>query len=176
LIIGFDLATRLCGWCAGTGAETPIAGAFEIVERQHLGRMGAEFQRHVMAVQRRFNATHWVVEKPLLLPTDTLHKLERLYGPAFLLWTLAEKLGVECAGVDQSTVKSDFTGMKPRQVDKDVMIAMALKLGVTLPAMKVDGRADAADAVGVWKVGVRLFARSHLAKWDAAIYGRRGLV
>lgn len=174
MIIGWDLSSRLCGWCAGDGSTMPVAGAFELVRREHLGKVGAEFQGHVLRIHKRFPAAGWAVEKPLLLPTDALWSLERIYGVAFLLWTLAEKLGVECKGVSVEQVKSEWGGA--RRASKDDMVFVCEKVGIVLPATIDEGRRDAADACGAWKVGLRLFRSPYLARWDSAIYGRKALL
>lgn len=175
MIIGWDLATRLCGWCAGEGDRIPTAGAFELFDRKELGPLGAEFQGNVMRIHRRFPATHWFIEWPLLTPHDALWTLQRLYGVSFLLFTLAEKLGVVAEGVDYDEAKREFGGK--RTSTKDHMVFVARKMGVVLPETKDAGQEDAADATAVWKVGIRRVAKHHIQGLDQAIYsGRRVLL
>jgi hypothetical protein len=171
MLVGFDLSTKRNGWCAGDGSILPTAGAFILKERENVGQMGVEFQRHVLAIHERFPATHWVIEESILTPRDQHWTLLRIYGVAFLLCVLGEKLGVECKFVHWSSVKAEFAGVRAK---KDDMIAMCERLGIALPPTKEAGKGDAADAAGVWKVGVRLFARQHLTRWDQAIYRRQG--
>lgn len=174
-LIGWDLGTRKNGWCAGSGDKIPQAGGFRlspISGPDELGDMGAEFQGAVMAVHNRFpHATHWISERPLLVATDNRWTLERLMGLSCLVQTIGRKLGKVCKMVDNGSAKLEFAG---RGASKDDMVAMALKLGIVLPELDADGREDAADAAGVWKVGIRLYARQHLQRLDTAIYRRRG--
>lgn len=171
MIIGWDLATKKCGWCAGAGDKLPVAGAFVLSERADLGAMGGQFRGYVLGLHKRFPASHWVVEKPLLVPTDLLWTLERIYGLFFLLHTLANALGIVCKSVPYDAVKREWAGPG---ASKDDMVTLCAQLGITLPATKDDGREDAADACGVWKVGIRHFAKQHLTSWDAAVYRRQG--
>ena len=173
MLMGWDLAPTLCGWAAGDGSRLPIAGAFHLDEGVELGALGVEFQNRALSLQRRFQATHWLIEAPLHVPRrNKLIVLRQQYGLSFLLATLGVRLGVTCRFVDYDEVKRYWTG--DDKAKKDQMIAMCVKLGITLPPTKAAGRADAADACGVWKVGVRLFARQHLTRWDQALYRRQG--
>lgn len=171
MILAFDLATKRCGWCAGRGDKLPAAGAFILGEREDLGRMGVEVKRHVLALHNRFPADHWVIEAPLLTPHDQLWTLERIYGVAFLVHTLGASLGIATHRVHWSSVKSEFAGVKARKQD---MISMCEALGIALPETLEGGKADAADAVGVWKVGLRLFAPQMMTAIDGAVHRRRG--
>lgn len=182
-LIAWDLGTQRNGWAAGPADRLPSVGAFRLTRimdtGDQIGLMGSEFTDKVLAVHRRFpEATHWVSERPLLITTASKHrppddrfKCERLMGLSCLLQTMGTRLGKVCRCVEPGTAKLDFAG---RNATKDQMVAMALALGIPLPERDVDGREDVADAVGVFKVGVRLFARNHLNLWDGAIYRRRG--
>jgi hypothetical protein len=175
-IIGFDTSSDYTGWCAGPGDQLPVAGAFPLVNHgSKLGPMGDEFSAKVMAVHRQFPATHWLAEMPILVPQrDTRLDLLKLYGVFVLLATLAHKLNIEFQTVDVAEAKIELTG--DRKAKKPDMVRMARKMGVALPGIQAHGMFDAADATAVWKVGVRRFARRHLAKWDTAIYSNRGLL
>lgn len=175
MLLGFDLSPGLCGWCAGDGAEVPLAGAFALTDsKQDYGVLGAQFQSEVMALHRRFPAEAWGIERPLLIPMrDSRHTLIRNYGVFFLLCTLAAKLDIQCRHFDVSEVKLE---MGSRKLDKAGMIRMALRLGIALPKTTAAGRDDAADAAGVWKCMVRHFAKRHLSKWDTALYSNSGLL
>lgn len=185
-LIGWDLGTARNGWCAGSGEKLPAVGAFRLTKIEdaqpicQIGDMGAEFTSAVLHVHERFpQATHWVAERPLLITqpsagrpyADKRFNLERLYGLSCLLQTLGRKLGKVCAMVEPGQAKLEFAG---RGATKDQMVAIAERLGIPLPKFDTDGREDIADACGVWKVGVRLFARRYLHLWDGAIYRRRG--
>lgn len=173
MLIGWDLGPNLCGWAAGDGSRKPVAGAFKLEEGEDLGELGVEFRNHVLAVHRRFHATHWIVEAPLVIPRrDKLITLRQQYGLSMLLMTLGVSLGVVRRFVDHEEIKRDWAG--DPKADKDDMIRMCDRVGITLPKTKAAGKADAADAVGAWKVGVRLYARQHLARWDQALYRRQG--
>lgn len=172
LLVGWDMAPTSNGWCAGDGASVPEAGAFQLEDvGDRFGDRGAELSTRIMQVHRQFPATHWCAEKPLLLPTDKLDMLINIYGGFFLLATLAAKLGIHFEPVDNQQAKLEFAG---RKATKDDTARIAERIGVSLPLTIAAGRWDAADAVAVWKVGIRLFAKEHLARWDAAIYSRRG--
>lgn len=173
-VIGFDLGSRKCGWCAGSGDAVPRAGGFRLTEitQDNIGDLGAEFLAKIAAIDDAFpQSTHWVYERPIKKPTDHLFTLERLYGLAFALATYGRQRGKIVYPVDNGDAKLQLAG---RNASKDDMVHMALHLGVELPAQKVDGREDAADAVGVWAVGIRLFARDKLERIDRAIYSKRG--
>ncbi|HEY5409273.1 MAG TPA: hypothetical protein VIJ94_00975 [Caulobacteraceae bacterium] len=181
-LIGWDLGTARNGWCAGGGESTPVAGGFRLgrVTPDEIGDMGCEFSARVMDVSKRYpQATHWISERPLLFMratddrpyADDRFKVERLMGLSCLLQTIGRKLGKVCKMVEPGSAKMEFAG---RHASKDMMVEMALALGIELPEHDADGREDAADACGVWKVGLRLFARHHLQRFDGAIYTRRG--
>lgn len=174
MLIGFDLGSAKCGWCAGTGETAPLAGGFRLdpVTPETLGNLGAQFTDHVLKVHRQFpSATHWLSERPILKPTDVRWTLERLMGLSFLLLTLGTRLGKITKLIDSGESYRQF-GVKPG--DKDGMVLVAERIGIVLPPVKADGREDAADAAGVWSVGVRLFARPYLERLDRAVYGSRG--
>lgn len=171
MIIGFDLSTHLCGWCAGDGSTIPTADAFRLQEQRDLGLLGCNFQQQVLSLHARFPASVWALEKALLMPHDNLYTLERQYGLAMILMVLARKLGITCRRYGVAEVKKEFAG---KNATKPEMVAMAVKLGIALPRRANEGREDAADAAGVWRLGVRDFAKQHIQRWDAAIYGSRG--
>jgi hypothetical protein len=89
-----------------------------------------------------------------------------------LVWTIGAKLGVHVDFASVYEVKEALTFSK--QAKKLEMIASAERMGVTLPARMNQGRADAADAVGAWKVGIQRHAPQHLSLWDRALYQRKG--
>lgn len=173
MIIGWDIATRLCGWCAGTGETVPVAGAFRLLtEYPDCGKKAAEFRYRVLQIHGRFPATHWLMEGPLLLPSDKLSTLRQIYGLEWQLEAIAYELGIKCEERPPGDVKLELAGN--RKATKEDMIAMALKIGVTLPETLDLGRKDAADATGAWKLGVRLYAPKLSPEWDRRLYSARG--
>lgn len=178
-VIGWDLGSQRNGWAAWGGVGVPIAGAFRLdrVTPEQLGDMGVQFKTRVLEVHRRFpQATHWVSERPITKPTDVLFTQERLMGLSCLLQTIGRSLGKVCRMVDNGAAKREWAGRGPdgSPATKDMMIAIAERVGIELPLTDADGREDAADACGVLKVGVRLFARPYLERLDRAVYGSRG--
>lgn len=177
-MIGWDLNTKCCGWAAGDPPDLPTAGAFRLFERSDLGKLGGEFRARVLEIHRRFPADRWLVEAPLLMRHDSLDTLERQYGIQFLLHTLANSLGIVCEKVPWEEVKLELGGKKVNGAwpDKEAQAKAAERMGVRLPATMADGRGDAADGVGVWKVGVRRHFRSQLEPYDRRIYSYRGVM
>jgi hypothetical protein len=183
-VLGWDLATKLCGFCGGDGASTPIAGAFRLHNREVPAELGVEFKTHVLTLQRRFEADAWAVEEPLFAPTDHLWTVERLIGLWFLLHTLAGSLGIPCESVNQGDVKKEwggFAGKLPgetsdqrRRRHKELAAEMAERMGIVLPETQAAGRFDAADASGVWKWGLRKFKAPNWQHWDMVVHGHRG--
>lgn len=193
VISAFDLATRLIGVCAGSSAEVPDADAWPMPDfGEDWGKLGHRFRRFFMLHVDRYDPDVVLYEAPILItrqrtdragrpvgrPPDKIDKIRRLYGLGFLLETLCEEVGetrgrpLPCREADVSVVKKELAGH--RWADKDAMVASARKLGVELPATKAAGMEDAADAVGVWLVGVRVFAKSDSTEWDRKLYSSRG--
>jgi Holliday junction resolvasome RuvABC endonuclease subunit len=172
VILALDLAPRKTGWCAGKGQEVPTAGAL-LSEADSLGELGATLWSGLESLRRRFEPTHIIVEAPIKAPHDSLLTLRKLYGMGFLTETFAAVYSIPYTEADLRAVKRELTGSS--QADKDQMVHMAEKCGVALPRYKAHGREDAADAFGVWLIGVRLHAsRLDSERWDKLIHGRRG--
>jgi hypothetical protein len=184
VIIGWDLATKSNGWCAGEGDKPPTAGAFTLVNREIPADLGCEFKGHVLALHRRFPATLWAVEEPIMKPTDDRWTVSRLMGLWFLLHTLAGSLDIECISVDQGVIKSEwggFAGKLPgetspqrRRRHKQLAVEMAEKMHIVLPASEAKGRFDAADAAGCWKVALRKSKSPYWQRWDMLVHGHKG--
>jgi len=184
MVIGWDLATKLNGWCAGDGTCPPTAGAFELHNREVPAELGNEFKAHVLRIHGLHPADRWFVEEPLLTPTDDKWTVLRLNGLCFLLHTLAGALGLECRNVDQGTVKAEWGGFagkikgetrdQRRRRHKKLAVEMAERMHIALPATESAGKFDAADAAGVWKCGLRLSRAPTWQRWDMLVHGHRG--
>lgn len=184
MIIGWDLATKLNGWCAGNGSCPPQAGAFELHRREVPAELGVDFKLHVLQIHERFPADFWAVEEPFMTKIDQVWKVQRLMGLWFLLHTLAGSLGIECRSVDQDVVKREWGGKagklpgetaeQRRRRHKLLAVEMAEGMGILLPATESRGRFDAADASGVWKWGLRAAGNPNWRRWDMVVHGHRG--
>lgn len=173
VIWGLDLATRRCGWSAGDGASRPYAGAWLYDHvGEDLGLLLELLERDLDALAVRFPPRVIMYEAPLLLPYDTLLKLRKIYsmGAFVELWARKRKVRVEEA--DPKALKRRLCGTA--KADKKEMVRMAEKLGINLP--DGPGKDDAADSFAAWLVGIEHHAKQHLPKWDAALYGGRGLL
>jgi hypothetical protein len=184
LIIGWDLATKLNGWTAGDGSCPPVAGAFELFNREVPAELGCEFKDHVLRIHERYPADFWAVEEPFMTPIDKVWKVQRLMGLWFLLHTLAGSLGIRCESVDQDVVKREWGGKagrlpgesseQRRRRHKELAVEMAERMGIQLPATQARGKFDAADASGVWKWGLRESRNPNWQRWDMVVHGHRG--
>ncbi len=185
MILAFDLAPRKCGWVAGDGSKVPDAGGFRIPGvGDDLGELLDVLDSHATRLFDRYQPTRTIQEAPIL-PSQ--------YGddPATrgsVMGSLLQRRGQFCMGphiefmsrrrgvayheCDIYDVKQALTGSKKAQ--KPDMVRMALKLGVTLPELLVEGREDAADALGVWLVGVRFYAKEFAPAWDRRVYSPLG--
>lgn len=173
----FDLAPGLCGWCSGTGETRPVADAFRLPWREDdLGDIGAFFQEWLELHIQTFRPVAIGYESPLLVPTDKLWKVRKIYGLGFLLETVAKRHDIPTFERDHRDLKRELTG-RP-DASKADMIEVALLCGIELPATLEEGKADAADAFAGWKIGIReLNPRENIA-WDRIIFskGRGGLL
>lgn len=184
MIIGWDLATKLNGWCAGDGSAIPIAGAFLLTRREVPAELGCDFKSHVLSIHRAYPADFWAVEEPFFTPHDDRWTVQRLMGLWFLLHTLAGSLGIECASVDQGEVKAEWGGFagkikgessaQRRRRHKQLAVEMAERMGIVLPSSEAAGKFDAADASGVWKWGLRKSKNPRWQRWDMVVHGHRG--
>jgi hypothetical protein len=158
---------------------------------EDLGGLLEETHAGVSAVLTRFKPA-WVLYESPILPTSggrsvvgtTEQRRAQFAQGAHVEWMCLRirdrALGllgvsgwaVECREANVYDVKQALTGSKG--ADKDQMVAGALRLGVTLPETKVDGREDAADAVGAWLVGVRHYAKEFAPAWDRRVYSPKG--
>lgn len=173
----FDIATRLTGWCSGTGEVRPEVGAFRFPHLgDDLGELGLRFDEFLDIHFDRFQPTSVGYESPILKPTDDLLKVRRIYGMGMVLETACARRGVPVWEKDLRDLKKELTGNI--HADKADMVEMALLLGIDLPPSKAEGQEDAADALAGWLIGIRALNPQASARWDAAIWskGRGGLL
>jgi Holliday junction resolvasome RuvABC endonuclease subunit len=181
MLMGFDLAPRKCGWCAGTGEVVPTAGGFRLPGLDaDLGYLMDALKERVEPLLDLYRPTQVIYESPILpagprFKASVMGSLEQRraqFGQgAFFEW-LCRQRSIPCVEASVWDVKQALTGSKG--ADKDQMVAAALRLGVRLPDLMVEGREDAADAVGAWLVGVRHYAKQYLPDWDRRVHSRRG--
>lgn len=174
VIVGLDLATRRCGWTAGTGETRPYAGAWLYDHvGEDLGELLDLLDRDLCKLEETHGTPRVIMyEAPLLLPYDTLLKLRKIYSMgAFVEWW-ARRRGVRVQEADPKALKRRLCGTA--KADKKEMVRMAVKLGINLP--DGPGKEDAADSFAAWLVGIEHHAKQYLPMWDQALYGGRGLL
>lgn len=191
MIVGWDLAPRKCGWCAGDGSAVPRAGGFRLPGLDaDIGRLLEALRVEVEKVHDEFRPDVVMFECPILPNghgTAVMGSLEQrrvqMSQSAFLEWLVVDRERREgrrivCQEADVYDVKYALTGRKrpgkTSEEQKRAMVAAALRLGIELPELKVEGREDAADAVGAWLVGVRYHAKQFLPAWDRRVFAPRG--
>lgn len=180
IVVGWDLATRRCGWCAGSieGTELPTADAILLPHvGGDIGRMLKLFEQRVRLIHQRFPADVWVFEAPIITKRDLgqLDVVRKLYAIAgFLEWLGPElRVDVEEAGI--AALKRELAGFSKAQ--KEDMVAAAQKVGITLPETKEAGQQDAADAFAAWLCGMRAYARRDVRDfWDRRLHSPRGML
>ena len=189
MLLGLDLAPRKCGWCAGDGATIPTAGGWRLEsDMEDLDGVMEETRAPLLVLLRRFQPTAVLYESPIL-PTNrwkgaagpvvgsTSQRRAQFAQGAMVEWTCGqlrreEGWDITCSEMPLWDLKAALTGDK--QATKEHMVAMALKLGIVLPAALVDGREDAADAVGAWLLLLRHHDKDRAAAWDRKIFTPRG--
>lgn len=188
MLLGLDLASRLCGWCAGDGAQLPDCGAWELESAKNedgsyeFGRMLASLEDYLGIAFRRFQPEAVAYECPLLIPKrfdpktqrmvpgDNLGKLRLLYPlSAFVEW-YCFKSGVPCYEVTVAAIKKEVTGNA--YAEKDDLVAVARKVGLALPAG--EGAKDASDAWGAWLLLLRAFNPEASREFDRRIWTPKG--
>jgi Holliday junction resolvasome RuvABC endonuclease subunit len=173
-LLGLDLSSRACGWCAGDERTTPQADAILLPQvGADLGMMGEIYLYGLRALLRRFTPELIMIEAPLKLPTDKLLTLRKLYGLGVLTMTEARAHGIPYYEADCQDLKKELTGK--RNAIKADMVFIAQKVGIVLPLDLHKGREDAADAFAAWRLAQRLHGDMRVsAEWDRRIYGGRG--
>lgn len=174
MIWAFDLATRCTGWCAGTGERRPAFGAFFYPQvGSDLGALAAAFERDLNVLLDRFGTpTHIVYESPILLPSDKLINLRKIYGLGYGTERWAARRKIPVSEISAKAIKKRITGN--HTASKDEMVDMIVRrLGFQLPSGPE--RKDIADAIGCWLAGgVDYHAKQFQPQWDAMLYGSKG--
>lgn len=183
MLLGLDLASRLCGWCAGDGAQLPDCGAWELNPAKNedgsyeFGRMLASLEDYLDVVFKRFAPEAVAYEAPILITRrnggfgDNLGKLRLLYPlSAFVEW-YCFRAGVPCFEVTVQAIKKEVTGN--HLAEKGDLVAVARKVGLSLPAASA-GADDAADAWGAWLLLLRHYNPTASARFDKLIWTPAG--
>lgn len=127
----------------------------------------------------RFEPEWLVYEAPILVHkskhsqrNDKLEDVARMLALTGHVELVCYRRGIECRKVDLRKVKKELAGFGG--ADKDDMVAAAEKLGLRLPKTPQRAREDASDAFGAWLLLLRARYPSLSARFDSALYGRRG--
>ena len=174
MIFGFDLATRCTGWCAGAGDARPAVDVFRYAHvEEDLGLLARNFKADLASLEQRFGAPSVVIyEAPLLLPSDRLLPLRKIYGMGMILEEWAQDRGAAVEEVSSRAIKKRITGNHLAE-KKEVVRIVREKLRITLPEGKIEE--DAADAFGAWLAGgVDHHARQFQSAWDTLLFTGRG--
>ena len=112
MLVGFDLASRKCGWCAGTGATVPVAGAILMDQvGDDLGWMVDQFDKSLFVIVERFKPTHFLYEAPILVSSrDNLLTVRKLYNLGGHLEWRARTWGIVCVEASLRQIKRELTG------------------------------------------------------------------
>lgn len=169
ILAGFDLASRSTGYCVGSGAHVPEAGAWAFPQcGDDLGRMLDLFDRELVNLIETHKVERAAFEAPIKRQHDTLLTARKLYGLASHLEWVCHRRGILCHEVDLRAVKRSLSG--GAAASKDDMVFCARKIGVVLPTKGTD---DAADAVGCWLTLLRAVDKHSSMEFDKALYGQR---
>lgn len=186
MLLGLDLASKLTGWCAGSGETIPECGAWALPSARNddgsysYGRMLCGLEDYLEIAKRRFGITDVAYEAPILVTRraddpdrqfgDNLNKLRLLYPlGAFLEWW-CERNGITCAEVTVQAIKSEVTGN--HIAPKGDLVAVARHCGLRLP--EGPGIDDAADAWGAWLLLLRATDAKVSATWQDRIWRLKG--
>jgi Holliday junction resolvasome RuvABC endonuclease subunit len=174
VIWGLDIATRCTGITAGDGAAKPAIGVWQYDYcGNDLAHLLEAFDKDIESLAGRFPPRMIMYEAPLLLPSDKLLVLRKIYsmGAYLELWARRRQVRVEEAS--PQALKKRLTGS--HKASKDEMVRMVRQLGMHLP--NNDTAKDMADSFAAWMVGLTYHGnKAHLTRWDQALYGRRGFL
>lgn len=180
-IVGLDIATRLTGWAAGSGDSLPVCDTmrFPYVDADY-GRLIDLFDQNLCALVERFKPGAFIYEGPILVVnrkdddegghTDKPMTLRKIYGMGTHLEFFCRRRGIECSEVTLQAIKKMVTG--DHNAEKERLVAVALKCGLTLPTGPA--AKDAADAWGAWLLGLQHYNPDASRRWDARIWSPRG--
>lgn len=180
--MALDLATRLTGFCAGSGETIPTCDAFKMGQHgEDIGAMLAELDDNLGAVLDRFRPTVCVFEAPIL-PMGGGKKGGNVMGSTLIrrkLFNLSghvefvcHRRGIQCGEEKVQGIKRELAGSS--SATKSDMIYAAETCGVKLPATVAAGREDAADSFGVWLLALRRIDPRLSAAWDKRLWSSRG--
>lgn len=183
MLLALDLATRLTGYCAGSGADLPEADALRFAQHgEDIGGMLVELDDKVGALLDRFRPTLVVFEAPILpsggrrgdgnTVMGSLLTRRKLFNLAGHIEFMCARRGIVCAEEEVRRIKRELAGHT--KATKDDMVHAARKCGIKLPETQAAGMEDAADAFGVWLLGLRHQNRDLSARWDRLLYSSRG--
>lgn len=171
MILGLDLATRCTGVVVGDGASMPAVGVWKFGYcGEDLGQLLDDFDCELNKLSARFRPTIIIYESPILLPSDKLLTLRKIYAMGAYTELWAKRHGARCEEVSAKAIKKAVTGK--HNASKDEVLAIVKRLGVPLPTG--EEAKDAADAWGAWYVGLQHHAKHHVTAWDQALFSRRG--
>lgn len=186
MLLGLDLASRLTGWCCGSGPDVPACGAWEFPRIDgNYGLLLTALEDYLNAAHARFGFTSVAYESPILITgrrsttegfqergfADTLAKLRLLYPLGAFVEYWCARHGVEVFEVTVSAIKSEVAGH--RHAEKDALVAVAQACGLKLPPPST-GADDAADAFGAWLILLRATDPKAAAEWQSKIVAARG--
>lgn len=179
MLLGLDLASRLTGWCAGSGPAVPACDAWEFPPiNGDYGLLLTTLEDYLDVVFGRFQPEAVAYEAPILIARgrgahrygDKLSTLRLLYPMgAFVEWYCLRR-SVPCFEVTVSEIKKEVTGNA--YAPKDDLVAIAEKCGLALP--NGPGSMDAADAFGAWLLLLRHYDKARSAEWDRRIWQPKG--
>lgn len=181
MILSYDIASRLTGFCAGTGDDIPVAGALAFPQvGDDLGKLLDMWDRYLVAHFNRFSPTAVIYEMPILVVgdgsegshTDKPLTLRKLYSLGAYLEFFCLRRRVECSEVTLQDIKKEVTGNPLAK--KEQIATIAERVGIILPEKDAHGRLDASDAWGAWLIGVRHYNRRASERWDRAVRSPRG--
>lgn len=171
MIWGLDLATRCTGVVAGDGSCMPAIGVWKFGYcGDDLGQLLEDYDVELNKLAARFPPTVLIYEAPILLPSDKLLPVRKIFSMGAYTELWAKRRDARCEEVSSKAIKKAVTGN--HVASKDEMVATVRRLGVPLPTG--EEAKDAADAWGAWYVGLQHHARAHVTRWDQALYSRRG--
>lgn len=178
-LLALDLSSRLNGYAAGNGHSIPVAGAFTLAQHgEDLGAMLVELEDNLSSLIARFQPTACVYEAPILpskgdkAAMGSLLTRRKLMSVGSFVEYVCHRRGIMCGEEHVRTIKKELAGSA--KASKDDMVYAAQKLGVILPKTDVAGKKDAADATGLWLLGLRRLNPRMSANFDRILWSSRG--